>query len=270
MSLIDDMKAPAGQVIFGYGGDGKTTYARMAAEATGWERTLWLNTDRPLEFDAPLFSTANPFGVIDLLQDTSVDTLKDTSVKSPPAVETAVKALKQAKVAARHGKWLYDLVVLDGISESERTNFAQLDERITAKDKRQVWMAQGGDLQELVWTLRSGRRSPPTYLGANVIITARVREVPDPVTPKDEHGEFNMRLHPAVRGDWGTQIEHYYNQVLFLHRSGAQRQMYLKPIGRVHIKNDWEDALGPPMMRVDDRAKANAFVEVMRLHNRFK
>jgi hypothetical protein len=255
---IDDLKKVPGFVFYGYGGAGKPTLAKQAAEAVGWERTLWLQTDRPVDnFEPPVYTDREPFGVVDLLDE---------------PMENVVKAVKRAQLAAKTGKYMYDLVVLDSISMSERVNMDAIESGPNApRDGRKLWGIQGGDTQELVWTLRAGQRLPkPRYLGAITILSDFYREVSDADQTKNPDGTPNTNLHPSVRGEWGLLIDHHYNGVFYMTRTPAGRQVYLKPEGRIHTKNDWEHTTRVPKLILPDAAKGNGFVELLKTLNLLK
>ena len=152
-----------------------------------------------------------------------------------------------------------------------------LDAEINARDKRQVWGAQMGDLQSLVWNLRAGSRVPNSKgvyppMGAVVLVTARVRERKIMEHPTANDGSVNTEMAPSIRGAFGNLIDHYYNQVLYVKRDGLQRNLYLRPMGLVHVKNDFEHVLptGIQTMKIADSAKSNTFVELLRLHKRLE
>jgi hypothetical protein len=254
---INDFKIIPGIVLYAFGGVGKTTLCRMAAEALGWERTLWLMTDRPISsFDYPEYTDKEPYGVVDLLDE---------------PIEQVVKTLATAKNLAAQGKWRYDLVVLDSISALERYNMDVIDRKSGLRDGRKKWGTQTAELQELIWNLRSGQREPkPRYMGAVVLVTAWVADKEDPVKPKDDKGDPNNIIRPSIRGSFGMDIDHHYNQVLYVAREGVNRSVLLKPEGKVHIKNDFEDRVVVPKLSVPDPRRGNGFVELVKAHGMLK
>ena len=136
-------------MIYGRGGCGKTWYCRSAADHFGWQRTLWLHTERPIvSFDYHLWTTAEPWGVR-YLPDATIDDI--------------IKVVQPLRLAARGHKWQYDLVVLDGITETDLSNFSKIEETSGAKDGRQMWGEQADDMLRLFWALRAGGGTHAVY-----------------------------------------------------------------------------------------------------------
>lgn len=240
-------------MIYGLSGSGKTWYCRAAMDAVGAQRTLWLHTERPIySFEPHMWTAGEPWGV-KYMPDATVDDL--------------LKVLQPVRNAARAKKWLYDLVVLDGITEADFVNMAAIEENSDSRDKRQNWGEQSDDLLRLFWAMRAGEREPAAqHLGAHVIITAGVREIPHPTEPLRKDGSMNMLFRPGIRGQWGTHGDRYFNQVLYSEKVGTMRRIWLKSTGAVHVKNDWEHLKGcPQSITVRDYDTGhNAFSEVLK------
>jgi len=223
-----------GMVIYGDGGCGKTTFCVKAAEMVGWERTLWLNTEKPiLRHQAPVFDDTHRYGIVDLIG---------------KPLESVQEALKEAGAAARRGQWLYDLVVLDSLTEADLRNF----DSVPDKDKRQMFGEHFEGWIDTVWKLSAGEREPKRRgLGAMVLATAAAQEDEDKT--REEGDELRKSgespptiIVPAVQGKFRRYLPRYFNGIFYLEARGGKRRLYLKPKKKVFIRNDWEDLAEMP------------------------
>lgn len=255
------------QCVYGGGGSGKTSYALRAAQFIGWDRVLWVHTERPIkQYHVPIFTPETPWGVI------------NAQMEGADAIMTYLDA---AEAAAARGEWLYDLVVVDSLSENEDVNFAMIEKaNPTKKDPRQLWNVQGHDYRLVLWRLASGQRTnqagtiEPVGLGAHVLVTAHVREVADPSMPRREDGQQATMFKPGMRGQSGAKLEHAFDQVLYMERRADSRRLYLKPKGIFTIKNifevapdgtPWPWAIPEFITLPEMTEEPNPFAEVLRL-----
>src|SRR3990167_1564749 len=218
--------------LYGFAGSGKTGVCLKAAEYVGWERTLWLHTERKTaQYTMPEYTESSPFGVINV-QHTPVEEIYDF--------------LEDIEKRAAAGERPYDLVVLDSISELEFVNIDSIEKSLKKDSKsgkkadgRQVWGEEKSDMLNLFWRL--------TNLNSFVLLTAHVTEVPNPVAPVNEDGSKNFILRPHMSGYWAKGLDHRLDMTLYMERkSMGERRIYLKPTGTIHVLDRFEHLVETP------------------------
>ena len=262
MKINNDTKF-IGIMPYGMSGCGKTWVARAAAEAVGWDRTLWVNNERIIHtFEYPEWTPETPFGVID--------------VSRAPLDDIRAELFEPAELAAARGEPMYDLIVFDGATEGELVNLENIQtdmkehSRSGKVDGRQAWGTQLSALLNFTWSCTPGRRSEDETkrigMGAYVIMTARMGDIDHPIV-KDSEGNPARFYRPALRGYFGKNIDHYYNMVVFLDKSiSGRRDLYLKSNSKFHIKNEFEHLSPPDKVAIAPWDSGfNIFEELLRL-----
>ena len=245
-------------VLYGYAGSGKSGFCVRAAEHVGWERTLWLHADSNVPtFEVPQYTKTSPFGLLNLQLE---------------PIEKIIFAANDAAMAAAHGQWKYDLIVLDSVSELEFVNIASIEETKGGSksgkksDGRQVWGQEMDDVWRLMWTLAAGARGDKHIgMGAHLLMTAHVSEHPHPTMPKDADGNPVFILRPHMRGYWGKGLDHLLDAALYSERAQTgRRKLYLKPTGSIHVLNRFETRDSPATLDIPEiDAEENPFAQLL-------
>jgi len=188
--------------ICGPGGSGKTFVAASAF------RSKYVSPDRILYIDnhgstkmlnLPQYSKDTKYGVLHVPFDQTERLI---------IAKDGIKPIgERIYDAGRKGKPLYDLIIVDDVSEHELNEFSFLKKKFTGKDMRHVWDAHLNHMIDFFHYIDSA------VSGANLVLISRVGLLPDPTTvpsgKREDSGSVvddrPLMARPAMRGkiaDW--------------------------------------------------------------------